>query len=217
MPDSSRDLSLLDWGKAYLKKTRDKPGNVFLGVVHRLDRPVSGILCLAVTSKAAARLSEQIRKREASKTYLAIVNGRPQQDRLTLTNVIKKNHRSNKVEVFASHRADMGKLAITELKVLAQKEGFSLLKLHPLTGRAHQLRAQCAHHDFPILGDVKYGDLIPLKDRSVALHALSLEIRHPTKPKRLYFSCPPANIWPWKMFSSHIPATSEVKVRLITT
>ncbi len=216
VPDSSRDVSLLDWGRAYIKKTRAKPGNVFLGVVHRLDRPVSGIVCLALTSKAAARLSEQIRLRKARKTYVAVTAGQPSCDRLTLTNVIRKNRRANRVDVFPASQTSRGKMAITELRLLAQKGGLSLLELHPVTGRAHQLRAQCAHHGLPLVGDVKYGGPPnPMKDRSVALHALSLEIKHPTKPRYVHFSCPPVKNMVWRPFIGDIPRISHVEIRFI--
>ncbi len=216
VPDSSLDPSLLDWGKAYLKETRSKPGNVFLGVVHRIDRPVSGVVCLAITSKAAGRLSEQIRQKQVKKTYLAVVDGRPSRDHMTLTHIIRKNHKRNRVTVFPPDQTGKGKLAVTKLRLLDRSGRFCLLELTPVTGRPHQLRAQCAHVGFPIVGDLKYGAKRPLKNASIALHAVSLEIRHPTRAERLVFQCPPPSDWPWSLFGGYLSRCSFIALNRST-
>ena len=202
VPDSSGDFSLLDWGKAYLKKSRNKPGNVFLGVVHRLDRPVSGIVCFAITSKAASRLSEQLRAKKFSKTYRAIVHNTPP-DSAKLIHWISKNRRKNIVKLYSSAPSNKtkAKIAKTELKLLESKKDYSLVELIPETGRPHQLRSQCADIGCPIVGDLKYGAPHPIPNRSIALHAYKLEFSHPTKKELISFKAPVPTYWPWDLFS----------------
>ena len=201
VPDSSRDFSLLDWGKDYLKISRNKPGNVFLGVVHRLDRPVSGVVCFALTSKAASRLSKQLRKKRMGKKYLAVVHGTPPSE-TELVHWISKDRRKNLVKI---HPANQGgsptaKKAKTILKLLKTNGKLSLVELEPVTGRPHQLRAQCAHIGNPIAGDLKYGAPEPLPDRSIALHAFKLTLLHPTRKNCMTFESGPPLHPPWDLF-----------------
>ncbi len=202
VPDSSGDHSLLDWGKHYLKKTRNKPGNVFLGVVHRLDRPVSGLVCFAITSKAASRLSAQMREHKILKTYLGISHTRPANSRRLLEHFILKDARVNKVQVFekGGRRPGRAKLAKTMMEHLSSRQGYSLLLLRPETGRPHQIRAQLAKTGCILAGDVKYGAARPIKDQSVCLHAAILELTHPTTRERLKFTLLPPRIFPWTLF-----------------
>ena len=198
VPDSSRDMSLLDWGKNHLKKTRQKPGNVFLGVVHRLDRPVSGVICFAVTSKAASRLSDQLRTHKMSKTYLGLTMGKPPSDQGVLEHMLKKDRSINIVRESSTN----GKFARTAWRLIEARDSTYLLELKPETGRPHQLRVQCAAMGCPLLGDIKYGAKVPLPDASIGLHASKLELSHPTRREWLSFSDPPPESEPWRKFIS---------------
>ena len=201
VPDSSKDYSLLDWGKNYIKTTCKKPGNVFLAVVHRIDRPVSGLVCFARTSKAASRLSHQLRKRSIKKHYLACVDKRPGQLSGIIETFLKKNHRTNVVSV-VTEKTPGAKKAITRWKIVSESRGLFLLCLEPVTGRAHQLRVQLSKVlDCPILGDVKYGSRKKiLGGRGLALHSWRLEIEHPTKKEPLEFYAPLPGYHPFSLF-----------------
>jgi 23S rRNA pseudouridine1911/1915/1917 synthase len=202
VPDSGKDMSLLDWGKMYLKKTRDKPGRVFLGVVHRLDRPVSGVVCFAVTSKAASRLSDQLRTHSMSKTYLGLTEKKPPSEHGVLEHTLKKDMRGNIVKVISPGSIEVGgKFAQTFWTLLEAREGIYLLELKPGTGRPHQLRVQCAAMGCPLLGDIKYGAGVPLPDASIGLHAYKLEFLHPVRSKGLSLSTPPPGSGPWRLFT----------------
>jgi 23S rRNA pseudouridine1911/1915/1917 synthase len=202
VPDSSRDPSLLEWGKRYLKETRGKPGNVFLGVVHRLDRPVSGVVCFAKTSKSASRLSSQLRSGAVVKTYIALTAGSPPSDEGFLEHRLRKDRARNRVQVVPEGDNDTGtRLARTAWKVLDRREGLCLLELKPLTGRPHQLRVQCAAMGCPLAGDIKYGAPEPLPDGSIALHALRLELLHPTRQERLVFEAAPPDTGIWRQLA----------------
>ncbi|MHC4379467.1 MAG: RluA family pseudouridine synthase [Planctomycetota bacterium] len=181
VPDDSGDLSLLEEGKAWVKKEFDKPGNVFLGVVHRLDRPVSGVVVFARTSKGASRLSKAWQEHAVEKTYLAWSREQPQpglgQDGEWQQWLWKDRERNR---VFVGKR-DGAKHAITSWRILKQGDRGTLLELKPKTGRAHQLRVACATAGMPLAGDLKYGADTPLKDRSIGLHASRLVFPHPTR------------------------------------
>ncbi len=201
VPDSSGDNSLLQWGKAYIKESKNKPGNVFLAVVHRIDRPVSGVVCFAKTSKAAARLSQQVRDRTIKKGYLAVVEGKLHVLQGEIDNYLKKDRKLNKVFV-ASPGAKGAKRAITKWTVVAEKGKRCLVYLEPLTGRSHQLRVHMAKIlKAPIIGDVKYGSkLRVLEGKGLALHARHLELIHPTKKDRLNLSAPIPQYYPFSDF-----------------
>ena len=202
VPDSSGDFSLLDWGKRYLKVTRNKPGNVFLAVIHRVDRPVSGIICFGITSKAASRLSDQLRRKKFRKRYLAVVEGRFHTAKLTIANKVIKDRSKNVVKALSPDSDQKGaKLAITEIELLEITNGLSLLMLTPITGRPHQLRVQCSTTGFPIKGDIKYGAAHRLPDCSIALHSVALEFEHPTRKKKMSFFHAPPESEPWNLFS----------------
>ena len=186
VPDSSGDESLFDLAKSWIKREYDKPGEVFLGVVHRLDRPVSGVVVFARTSKGAARLSASWQKHDVQKTYLArskgqLPSGAPRSGewRMWLT----KDHKRNIVRAGKSAQA---KLAITKCRIISEDKNGTLLELQPLTGRPHQLRVACSKAGLVLLGDLKYGAEQPLSDRSIALHASSLVFPHSTlrEPQR---------------------------------
>ncbi len=154
--DHSGDPTLMDEVKYYLKQKYNKPGNVFLGMVHRLDRPVSGIVLFGKTSKGAARLSEQIRSHTIQKIYHALVLGTPKDSRGTLVNFLKKDTDKNFVRVYDSE-TEGALRAELDYEVVESKNGTSLIKIRLKTGRPHQIRSQLAHIGCPIVGDVKYG------------------------------------------------------------
>ncbi len=165
--------------KAYLKAKYQKPGNVFLGVVHRLDRPVSGVLLFARTSKAAARLSEQFRDGSIEKVYWAVVEGDVAQPAGSLVDWLRKNEATGRVEVVSPDAAG-AKQALLHYHLRGQYGGLSWLEVRPQTGRTHQLRVQLAHHARPIYGDAKYGGIHTF-GRAIGLHARSLTFLHPIK------------------------------------
>ena len=165
--------------KAYLKEKYGKPGNVFLGVVHRIDRPVSGVLLFARTSKAAARLSEQFRDGSIEKVYWAVVEGTPPHEAGSLVDWLRKDEQRGRVDVVQVD--DPGaKQALLHYQRKCVRGGLSLVEVRPQTGRTHQLRVQLSHHGHPIYGDSKYG-AVHTFGNGIALHARSLTFLHPTK------------------------------------
>lgn len=196
VPDESGDTSLLDLAKAWVKREKGKPGDVFLGVVHRLDRPVSGVVCFARTSKGAARLSESFRSGVAKKTYVAAVEGVPEPRENDVRQWLVKDRERNVVRV-AREGADGARLAHTRWTVLRDDGGRALVELSPITGRPHQLRVALASAGTPIAGDVKYGASAPLLDRSIALHARELVVPHPTRVEevRCVAPVPTGAVW----------------------
>lgn len=196
VPDESGDPSLLELAKEWIRASAHKPGAVFLGVVHRLDRPVSGVVVFARTSKAAERLGEQLRARTLEKLYLGVAEGLPRGRSGELRQWLLKDERANRVEVVDPGRRG-AREALTRWRLRGVLGAHALLELEPLTGRSHQLRVAAATLGCPLLGDLKYGAREPLPDRSIALHALRLVLEHPTRRERLAFDAPlPENpIW----------------------
>jgi 23S rRNA pseudouridine1911/1915/1917 synthase len=165
--------------KAYLKDKYQKPGNVFLGVVHRLDKPVSGVLLFARTSKAAARLSEQFREGTVEKVYWAVVEGDVSRTAGSLEDWLKKDEQAGRVEVVDPDTPG-ARQALLHYQRRGTHGGLTWLEVRPQTGRTHQLRVQLAHHGHPIFGDARYGSVRVL-DGAVALHARSLTFLHPVR------------------------------------
>jgi len=165
--------------KEYLKEQYHKPGNVFLGVVQRLDKPVSGVLLFARTSKAAARLAEQFREGTVDKVYWAVVEGEVTTPAGTLEDWLKKDHEAGRVEV-VEPQAPGARQALLHFQRRGGHGGVTWLEVRPQTGRRHQLRVQLAHHAHPIYGDAKYGSVHTF-GRAVALHARSLTFLHPVR------------------------------------
>jgi 23S rRNA pseudouridine1911/1915/1917 synthase len=165
--------------KQYLKEKHHKPGNVFLGVVQRLDKPVSGVLLFARTSKGAARLAEQFRAGTVEKIYWAVVEGEVQRTAGTLEDWLRKDRDAGRVEV-VEPRAKGARQALLHYQRRAVHGGLSWLEVRPQTGRTHQLRVQLAHHEFPIYGDAKYG-AVHTFGKAIALHARSLTFLHPVR------------------------------------
>ena len=193
--DATGDTDLLTLGKAYLKKEFDKPGNVFLGLVHRLDRPVSGVLVLARTSKAASRLSDQFRRRAPDKRYLALVEGRLE-GQGTREDWLAKIDRHVRVVKPGHPEGKRAELRWRSLATEKTKNGsVSLVEVELMTGRAHQIRVQLAALGHPILGDLRYGAEREFDGRNLALHSYRLEIEHPTKREPLSFSALPPATW----------------------
>ncbi len=193
--DHTGDTDLLTLGKAFLKREFDKPGNVFLGLVHRLDRPVSGVVVLARTSKAASRLSAQFRTRTPDKRYLALVEGRLTGEGERVDHLAKTD-RAVRVVRPTHPKAKRAALRWRALGTDRTKSGdLSLVAVELLTGRAHQIRAQLAAMGYPILGDLRYGAQRRFDGRNLALHAAALTVEHPTRREPVTFSAPPPKTW----------------------
>ncbi len=197
VPDASRDPSLLDWGRAYLKHSRNKPGNVFLAVIHRIDRPVSGLVCFAITSKAASRLSAQMRDQRIRKEYLAVSSGKPPGESGVIRNYLFKDRRRNIVS--PARREKRGAmLAVTRWRFLESRHSFFLFRLEPVTGRPHQLRVHMAGMKCPVFGDWKYGSRQRfLGGRAIALHSHRLTLEHPTRKEEMSFCSPAPECFPY--------------------
>lgn len=180
--DKTGDICLMDQVKEFLKEKYDKKGNVFLGLLHRLDQPVSGIVLFAKTTKGASRLSEQFRNHTIKKVYQVLVEGKPEMPKATLVNYLKKNNEKNKVTVFDREVKD-SLYAELSYKILKSNNKYSLLEIELKTGRPHQIRSQLSHIGHPLVGDVKYGAKEPLADKSIGLAATSLEFKLPTQEK----------------------------------
>jgi 23S rRNA pseudouridine1911/1915/1917 synthase len=197
--DESGEPSLVDRVTAYLKSRYAKPGNVYVGLLHRLDRPASGIVLLAKTSKAAGRLSDQFRAGTISKLYWAIVEGRPQQPEGEWKDMLEKNERLNRGSVVPGESA-LGKEARVVFRVAETWGRYTKLELWPTTGRSHQLRIQLASRGLPILGDVKYGARSRLKASDggprIALHARQLVFTHPIRRESTSVDAPVQGDWP---------------------
>ena len=194
--DKTGDRPLGEFVKDYLKKKYNKPGEVYLGVVHRLDRPVSGVILFARTSKALSRLNEMFREKKVQKTYWAVVKNRPDPIQDTLVHYLKKNQQKNKSTAYS--REDKGALR-SELnyQLIKSLDNYHLLEVAPKTGRHHQIRVQLAKIGSPIKGDIKYGSDRTNKDASIHLHAQKIEFVHPVKKEPLtIFAKPPKDpIW----------------------
>ena len=196
--DSPGGGSLLDQCKSYLKSKFDKPGNVFLGLVHRLDRPVAGVMVFARTSKAASRLSQQFRERTPQKKYRAVVQGIPAETSATLVHFLRKE-KSLKATVFP-RSAPESKRAELSYSVESIVQSNAILDIHLKTGRFHQIRSQLAFIGYPIIGDIKYGAEHSLPEQKIALYASSITFKHPiTKEEMLIESPVPAG---WPLFGS---------------
>ena len=188
-PDKSGDKSLLEEVKKYLKEKYKKPGNVFLGLLHRLDRPVCGIVLFAKTSKGASRLSEQFRNRKVEKIYHAVVIGKPKQKEGILVNYLAKDKTKMRAVSGCGEKAELF------YEVLKTNNKYSLLKIKLTTGKFHQIRAQLSMAGFPVLGDIKYGAPSPFPDKSIALCATSLSFRLAVKNETKEVSIPAPSAW----------------------
>ena len=194
--DKTGDAPLSEVVKEYLREKYNKPGNVYLGVAHRLDRPTSGIVVFAKTSKALPRLNKLFAEKDAKKTYWAVVKNAPENPSATLTHWLKRNTKQNKSYAH-KHEVTDSKKAILDYKMLKKLDNYFLLEIDLKTGRHHQIRAQLNALGCPIKGDLKYGFDRSNKDGSIHLHARNLSFIHPVKKEMLKLVAPPPDepIW----------------------
>ena len=181
--DQTGDVTLLSMAKDYLKEKYNKPGNVFLGLVHRLDRPASGVIVFARTSKAAGRLMKQFQQRQTRKIYLCLAEGE-----IPLNGSWKDRIERREATSFIANGEPNASLSFKRLKF---QNGVSLTEVELHTGKHHQVRVQFASRGFPIIGDFRYGSKIKFPNRAIALHARELRIEHPTTKEPLTFQCEP--------------------------
>jgi 23S rRNA pseudouridine1911/1915/1917 synthase len=196
--DSSGDFHLLQWAAAYLKEKYQKPGEVFVGLVHRLDRPVSGLVVLARTSKALARMNEIFRERRVKKTYLALTTRPLPQEQGVLEDPMDKDSHHHRAIVYRKEREGV-KMARLEYALERHYQDAYLYRVNPYSGRFHQIRAQLAHHGAPIVGDLKYGYPTPNVDKSICLHAYRLEFVHPVRQDQLVLETEMPNGVSWRL------------------
>lgn len=201
--DKTGDPSLDDEIKKYIAEKYKKPGAVFLGVVHRLDRPVSGVILYARTSKALVRLNEMFRTKEVKKTYFAIVKERPPEDEGTICQFLKKNEKQNKTFVY-DRQVSGSREASMSYKILGHSEKYYLLEVYLHSGRHHQIRAQLASAGCPIKGDLKYGFARSNEDGSISLLARKLEFLHPVTKKEIVITAPLPKADIWRYFKNSI-------------
>lgn len=186
--DETGDMPLSELVKIFIKERDQKPGNVFCGVIHRIDRPVSGVVVLAKTSKGLSKMNELFREDKIKKTYRALVNGLPEPLEASLTHFLRKNSKTHKADVFTKP-VDNSKESVLSYKVIEQRGHQALVEVFPITGRFHQIRAQLSKNKTPIVGDLKYGAPQVLKNKSICLHAFRIEFVHPIKNEAISITC----------------------------
>lgn len=194
--DKTGDKPLSELVKEYIKHSYNKPGEVYLGLPHRIDRPVSGVVLLAKTSKALSRINKMFQEKEIRKTYWAIVKNKPVKKEDIITHFLKKNQAKNKSTAYSSKYKD-AKEARLKYKLLYKLDHYYLLEINPYTGRHHQIRVQLSAMGCPIKGDVKYGFNRTNPDASIHLHARKIEFIHPVKKEPLSIVAPPPNEVLW--------------------
>lgn len=201
--DKTGDKPLSELIKDYLKEKYQKPGNIFLGVVHRLDRPVSGVIIFAKTSKALSRLNEMLRQHQIKKTYWAICTNPPKENSGQLIHYMKKNESNNKS--FAIEQAKDGYLkAVLNYKHIASSEKYHLLEINLETGRHHQIRVQLSKIGCTIKGDLKYGAARSNDDASISLHARIIELIHPVSKEKIHITAPTPKDNLWTFFEKQL-------------
>ncbi len=202
--DKTGDEPLVETAKNYIKEKYNKPGAVFLGVTHRIDRPVSGIVVFARTSKALERFNAMFREKEVAKTYWAVVKNKPPKDQETFTAYLWKNEKQNKSYASWEPKKDALKSELS-YKVLNSSDNYSLLEVNPHTGRHHQIRCMLSFIGCPIKGDLKYGFARSNPDGSIHLHARAISFDHPVTKERISIqAAPPLSDPLWKYFSDAI-------------
>ena len=207
--DDTGDENLLDQVKNYIKEKYEKPGEAYIGLVHRMDRPVGGLLCFARTSKAAARLSEQVRVHELNRQYVCIVEGEAP-DQFTYVDYLAKDVEKNMVTVVPAYRKiETGaKEAILHGRTIARRDGLSLVAIQLETGRAHQIRVQMQHAGFPLWGDNRYGN--GKRGQQIALWGFRLSFAHPITKEQMLFIAPTPEAKPWLWFERELRGLETV-------
>lgn len=209
--DKTGDKPLSESIKEYLKEKYHKPGNVFCGVTHRLDRPTSGVVVFAKTSKALSRLNEMFRNGEVDKTYWAVVKNRPPKEEDTLIHYLIKNEKTNKSTAYDTEKPNTKK-AILHYKLIAASQKYFLLEVDLETGRHHQIRCQLAKIGCPIKGDLKYGAERSNPDGSISLHARTISFVHPVSKQQIHVVAPVPNDTLWKALELSVETnTSSIK------
>ncbi|GAB6930050.1 RNA pseudouridine synthase [Paenibacillus sp. JCM 10914] len=198
--DATGDPDMLTILKQDIKERYNKPGNVYLGLVHRLDRPVGGAMVFAKTSKAASRLSEAVRSRNFRKLYTAVVHGVPAGKTGTLINMLHKDTRTNTVQVVPKG-TDGAKEAILDYTVIQSEQGYSLLLIELHTGRPHQIRVQLSHAGHPLYGDQKYGSSVNKAGQQIALWSILVGFPHPVSKEDVTLHSLPPALHPWTLFN----------------
>ncbi len=206
--DKTGDTPLSQIVGQWLKEKYAKPGNVFVGVVHRLDRPVGGLVVFAKTSKALARLNDMFRNGDVHKTYWAITRNRPEKDSDILTHYLSSVERNNKTYI-STDKDSRAKLAKLQYRVIADSDRYHLLEINLLTGRKHQIRAQLAAIGSPIKGDLKYGDKRSNTDGSISLMARRINFIHPVSGKEIDVTAPVPDDNLWHALESNIKTTEN--------
>lgn len=194
--DKTGDTPLVETVRAYIKEKYNKPGNVFCGLTHRLDRPVSGVVIFAKTSKALERINNMLKNHEIKKTYWAIVKNTPKQASGTLVNYLVRNEKQNKSYAYNTEKPN-AKRAELNYQIIGQSDRYTLLEVNLITGRHHQIRCQLAAMGCPIKGDLKYGFDRSNPDGSISLHARSVEFTHPVSKELIHVEAPTPvdNLW----------------------
>ena len=192
--DKTGDKPLSEEIKSYLKTKYKKPGNVFLGTIHRLDRPTSGIVLFAKTSKSLSRMNELFKNKKVQKTYYAVTEDKPNKEKGVIISLLKKNQKQNKSYIT---KLDDGKKSELEYELIEKLQNYFLIKVNPKTGRHHQIRVQLSSIGCKIKGDVKYGAKRANKDKSICLHSYSISFVHPVKNELINLKCdfPKNDIW----------------------
>ena len=198
--DDTNDKDMVNLLKKYVKEKYNKPGNVFIGLVHRLDRPVGGVMVFAKTSKAASRLSEQVRNKSFKKTYRAVIHGNMNKNEDTLKDYLYKNKKTNMVSVVNKNHKE-AKNAELDYKTLQSKNNLSLVEIDLKTGRPHQIRVQFSSRKHPLFGDQRYGQNLNKVGQQIALWSYKIEITHPTTKEPMEFICEPPKEYPWDLFN----------------
>ncbi len=195
--DKTGDVPLVEHVRDYIKTKYEKTGNVFTGLIHRIDRPVSGLVLLAKTSKALERMNKQFHDQKIDKTYWAIVKKKPEKTQGKLIHWLTRHPQKN---ITKAHKTEVanGQRSELDYKLIGSIENYHLLEVYPITGRQHQIRVQLAAMGCPIKGDIKYGFDRTNKDASICLHARQLEFEHPVRNEKVTFTAPPpeGDLWP---------------------
>jgi 23S rRNA pseudouridine1911/1915/1917 synthase len=207
--DKTGDKPLSETIKEYLKSKLQKPGAAFCGVVHRIDRPVSGIVIFAKTSKGLARMNELFREKKIKKTYWAIVKNKPPADAGTLIHYLKKDEAKNKSKAY-DHEVAGSLRSWLDYKVLGHSDNYYLVQVNPVTGRHHQIRVQLAEIGCPIKGDLKYGFARSNADASISLHARQIDFVHPVRKEPMSLIAPVPDDAVWKFFEENVGKKAQV-------